>query len=220
VAISALAQALKAQHSVAICSMVKTKHADPIMGALFPLEQVKKNHNDNDDVPHRLFFLQLPFAGDVQSLSMEPLLEPTASSTTTSMPQEEKVVDDLIDSLMLPEDALQSHLIPNPAIRSFHKMAMSRAIEPIIPTNNSNNTTAASTNIVLPTRFPASTDTSTTIAATSVQEYDPMAPPPLVPHTRERIETFQRAFPLVPMSEEEQRRQTSKRKFWGDDSNA
>eukprot|EP00978_Attheya_sp_CCMP212_P007349 scaffold17106_cov59-Attheya_sp.AAC.2 len=220
VAISALAQALKAQHSVAICSMVKSKHADPIMGALFPLEQVKKNHNDNDDVPHRLFFLQLPFAGDIQSLSMEPLLEPTASSTTTSTTQEDKVVDDLIDSLMLPEDALQSHLIPNPAIRSFHKMVMSRAIEPIIPTNNSNTTTTASTNIVLPTRFPAATDTATTIAATSAQEYDPMAPPPLVSHTRECIETFQNAFPLVPMSEEEQNRQTSKRKFWGDDSNA
>jgi hypothetical protein len=117
-AIAALSQALHRLHKVAICTFVKTKHADPMLGALFPLQEETKSQ------PTRLFFIQVPFANDMRQFNMLPLeasLEDTAES---------RACDNLIDSLMLSPDSLRSEQIANPAIRSFRKTIKNRAVDP------------------------------------------------------------------------------------------
>ena len=117
-AIAALSQALHRLHKVAICTFVKTKHADPVLGALFPLQEETKSQ------PTRLFFIQVPFANDMRQFNMLPL---EASLEDT---EERSACDNLIDSFMLSPDTLRSEQIANPAIRSFHKTVKNRAIDP------------------------------------------------------------------------------------------
>jgi hypothetical protein len=52
-------------------------------------------------------------------------------------PQAAEVCDDLIDKLMLPDDALDYTRIPNPKIRSFYKTVVKRILDkdaPIVET--------------------------------------------------------------------------------------
>ena len=67
--------------------------------------------------------MQLPFADDVRKFNMLPLEVSTEDST------EARACDNLIDSLMLPPDALRSERIANPAIRSFRKTIKNRAVD-------------------------------------------------------------------------------------------
>lgn len=115
-AISALAQALHQMKFMALCTVVKTKDADPILGGLFPLVE------DQALKPFRLFLIQLPFAGDVRQLIMPSLPETNKA--------EDKVCDQLIDALTLPKDVLRSDKIANPGLRSFHKTVVGRAVNP------------------------------------------------------------------------------------------
>jgi len=122
--ISALAEALHRLEHVAICRLVKSKDADPIIGALYPLTGDYNEDREEQSVPnpHRLFYVQIPFAGDLQALSMSPFEE-------TSDIEEETVCDTLIDSLMLPKDSLRSNRIANPAIRAFNNTVTNRALD-------------------------------------------------------------------------------------------
>lgn len=117
-ALSALAQAMDRLKTCAIGTHVKTQNADPILVALFPL--VDKNGTTET---HHLVLVQLPYCGDVQKLLTRPLDEHVISA-------HESVCDDLIEALMLPAEALDSTLIPNPAIRSFRRTLVQRAIHP------------------------------------------------------------------------------------------
>ena len=116
--IAALAQALQRLGKVAICTNFKTKSADPILGALYPLQE------DDKPKPVRLFFIQLPFADDIRAFNKDPL-EPSVEDSP-----ERRACDSLIDALILPPDALRSEQIPNPAIRSFRKTVKNRAVDP------------------------------------------------------------------------------------------
>jgi ATP-dependent DNA helicase 2 subunit 2 len=115
-AISALARALLRLNQVAIATMIKMKDADPILVGLFPLETKDPLH---------LVVLQLPFKGDVPNLSLEPF-----EKTVDGSCNQAKACDNLIDSLMLPEDKLDYANIANPYIRSFHKTVVKRAMDP------------------------------------------------------------------------------------------
>jgi len=117
-AIAALTQGLHRMKKVAICINFKTKSADPILGAIFPLQEEGKSE------PTRLFFIQLPFADDKRPFNLNPL-ELSAEDS-----QESRACDDLIDAMMLPPDAIRSEQIANPAIRSFRKTVKSRAVDP------------------------------------------------------------------------------------------
>jgi hypothetical protein len=117
-ALSALAQAMHRLKSCAIGTFVKTQNADPILVALFPLLE----GNATASEPHRLALLQLPFCGDVQKLTTLPLHDYVT-------PAKQSVCDDLIDALLLPPDVLDSAQIPNPAIRSFRRTLVQRAIQ-------------------------------------------------------------------------------------------
>lgn len=76
--------------------------------------------------PHRLYLVQLPFAKDVNVFSMAPLEDHPDEVDAAKC-------DALIDSLMLPDDCLQSEKIGNPAVRSFNKTLIDRAIDPNAP---------------------------------------------------------------------------------------
>jgi hypothetical protein len=137
-AVSALAQALHRLQSCAIGTYVKSKHADPILVALFPLEtdegSTVTTANEDDPVlvtesspqaapPQHLALLQLPYCGDVQKMVCAPL-----DAYCTAEPKKQQRCDDLIDSMMLEPNQLNSTAIPNPAIRSFRKTLVQRAI--------------------------------------------------------------------------------------------
>jgi ATP-dependent DNA helicase 2 subunit 2 len=76
--------------------------------------------------PHRLYLVQLPFAKDVNGFSMAPLEDHPGEVDAAKC-------DALVDSLMLPDDCLQSEKIGNPAVRSFNKTLIDRAIDPNAP---------------------------------------------------------------------------------------
>ena len=148
-AISALAQGLHKEGQAALCKFVKSKDSDPLLAALFPLvdEDVETDGSnsgvwggDDDDggsdansedgstgVPCRLYLVQLPFAKEVNILSMASLDDSVCTAA------EATVADDLIDSMMLPDDCLRSEKIANPAVRSYNKTLIDRAINPKAP---------------------------------------------------------------------------------------
>ena len=115
--IAALSQAMQELYFAALCTFVKTKDSDPLLGALFPLFEVGTQY------AYRLVLIQLPFGGDVQRNTAVPLEDFCNEDKM-------KVCDDLIDSLMLPSDVFESTLIANPSLRSFHRTVVNKAIDP------------------------------------------------------------------------------------------
>jgi hypothetical protein len=117
-AISALARALQRMDQVAIATFVKTKDRDPILCGLFPFE--------GGNEPIHLVMMQLPFADDVRIYEMADSCG--GSDNRNENQRAAKVCDDLIDKLMLPDDALDYTQIPNPKIRSFYKTIIKRVV--------------------------------------------------------------------------------------------
>lgn len=111
-AVSALAQSLCNLNQVALCRLVKSTDSPPLFGALLPL---------NEGITH-LFFIQLPFSGDIPKLIMPALSKESSQS-------KKQVADDFVDKLMLPDEVLSYRDIPNPAIRSMNKTTMERSID-------------------------------------------------------------------------------------------
>ncbi|OEU15360.1 SPOC domain-like protein [Fragilariopsis cylindrus CCMP1102] len=114
-AISALARGLQRTKRTAIATFVKSKDKDPILCGLFPLE--------NGDKPLRLMMMQLPFSADARIPWIEQKKEEEKN------PQTESICDELIDNLMLPDDALDYEHMPNHKIRSFYKTVVKRVLE-------------------------------------------------------------------------------------------
>jgi hypothetical protein len=117
-AIAALALALDRMKKAAICVSFKSRNSDPILGALFPLQE------EGQPEPTRLYFLQLPYAEEKRPFNLNPL-EPSAKDSAES-----RACDCLIDAMMLPADTLRSEEIANPALRSFRKTVKARAVDP------------------------------------------------------------------------------------------
>ena len=117
-AISALAKAIHETNQVGIATLVKKKDGDPILVGLWPYE---------DTDPLHLVMFELPFAGDVANLSSLSPLDDVQVSETSSKSQ---ACDALIDSLMLPAEALDYRHIPNPHVRSYHKNVIRLALDP------------------------------------------------------------------------------------------
>jgi Ku70/Ku80 beta-barrel domain/Ku70/Ku80 N-terminal alpha/beta domain len=117
-AISALARALKRTNKVAIATFVKTKDKDPILCGLFPLEELEE--------PIHLVVMQLPFSDDIRYFPELPSLDINAGKENT---RTKEATDNLIDSLMLPDDALNYRIMANPKIRSFYKTVVDRVFD-------------------------------------------------------------------------------------------
>ena len=69
--------------------------------------------------------MQLPFNSDVRI----PQLRNFDDVLSKPNPKAEQVCDDLIESLMLPNDVLDYTHIANPKIRSFYKTAVRRVLD-------------------------------------------------------------------------------------------
>ena len=122
-AISALATALHREKKVAIATFVKGVDKDPILCGLFPMLQNENNETQPKTSPNplRLIIMQLPFSGDVRYPHLDfPEIPEKPSSACC---------DDLIDNLMLPEDALDYKRTPNHKVRSFYKTVVKRVLD-------------------------------------------------------------------------------------------
>jgi hypothetical protein len=73
--------------------------------------------------PRHLLYVRIPFADDIQNLTMNPLCNTVNAEAT-------KVCDEFIDAFALPQHALNPALTPNPGIQAFRKMMIQRALHP------------------------------------------------------------------------------------------
>jgi len=122
-AVSALAQALYGLNQLAICTFVKQKDSDPEMGILAPLVEDQSIHVGAEK-PKVLLYVRMPFADDIQNLTMNPLKDHVRMDDKAT-----HVCNDLIDAFMLSDTELNPASIPNPAIRSFRKTMIQRALD-------------------------------------------------------------------------------------------
>ena len=126
---------------------IQTNNSDPdmyILAPLFPEKQKMSNSNQRQEEPSssktitssssssspllimsEMMLVCIPFAEDVQTMNMNSLNDAIGNDDAM------QVCDDLIDQFMLPPNVLQSESISNPAIQSFHKTVINRAIEPL-----------------------------------------------------------------------------------------
>jgi len=142
--ISALAQALWKLRRYAVCTFVSRVDADPLMGILSPLEEEEKKEKRcnrspqlTSSDPQYLLYIRIPFSDDWQKIQRMPLVEDDINISKDSREGDLKelscareVVDNLIDSLIIPPKCLLNESIPNPAIESFYKTLVNRAIDP------------------------------------------------------------------------------------------
>jgi hypothetical protein len=161
--ISGLAQALERLNKVAICTFLKTKTGSggPVLGGLFPMMEPGYLQ------PIHLLFLQLPFAGEVKQLEMRSFDEFFADAETAS---KSKACDAVIDSLMLPDNVLESGKIPSPFLRSWKETIMQRALDP----------------------------TAEIVAVRTFDKQDPMVTPSdVLERAIPALDSFHESFPLV-----------------------
>uniref|UniRef100_A0A7S3V9B7 Ku domain-containing protein n=1 Tax=Chaetoceros debilis TaxID=122233 RepID=A0A7S3V9B7_9STRA len=190
-AISALSQALDRLDRMAICRYVGRKDAEPLMGILLPLIEIPSTVKDKigeygmpnrRSKPRHLVFVQFPFADDIQNLEMHPLDEAVGGNKAN------ETCDNLIDAFLLPPDIINCENTPNPAIRSFRKTKIQRAVSPSF---------------------------DGTVGARD-DGNDPMCTPPaMVIKGGCELKNFRRTFPLEVVGSGLKKKQ---KKFWSDTS--
>jgi len=185
--IASLAQALEKTKKAAICTYTKTKRSKPILGALFPLPGV----NPEIDTTAHLVFLQIPYAGEVNSLNVDELelfLEDGQGAINIDTENESNdlatgqaaACDSLIDALMLPDNILTSGTVPSPYLRSWHQSVIARAFDP----------DAA----LITVRSPPNVEE---IKGGTKSHIDPMTPPSeILNQAQPALKQFHSAFPL------------------------
>lgn len=133
--ISALANGLQTSKQVAIATFIKGVGKDPILCGLFPSLEHKNERSiieeSSNQQPLLLIIMQLPFSGDVRY----PHLDLTDIKTKNDNNNDDSrktsyaiCCDNLIDNLMLPQDALDYKCIPNHKVRSFYKTVVKRVL--------------------------------------------------------------------------------------------
>ena len=146
-AISALATGLHRQKKVAIATFVKGVDKDPILCGLFPLLDNENDvgeiingsikENSGNQQPLRLIIMQLPFSGDVRYPHLDYPESCEKDGDEARKNPAANCCDDLIDKLMLPQDALDYKHIPNHKVRSFYKTVVKRVLDKscdVVPT--------------------------------------------------------------------------------------
>lgn len=132
--VAALARTLHESEFVALCTLKLSKTGIPCLAGLFPFEEGTKTD--------RLLLFKLPFCDDVKCFGLEGFQdilddeEGGEESNQKSQSQhsikslhssKNQASDDLIDSLMLPDDVICSGKIPSPFHTSFNKTILKRA---------------------------------------------------------------------------------------------
>jgi len=112
-------------NQLAICTFVKQKDSEPDMGILAPLVEAQPMCVDGETPKVRhLLYVRMPFADDIQNLTMNPLNDYARVDDKAT-----NACNDLIDAFMLSDTELNPASIPNPAIRSFRKTMIRRALD-------------------------------------------------------------------------------------------
>jgi hypothetical protein len=211
IAIAALSCALDETGTVGYCRVVRTKNGEPKIGALVPrlvvgtdddggrAGAVGKEMNDTHERGEGgryLAFLELPFADDLQhTINRRVPLEYQGDR------DDERACDDLIDSMMLPDDGFRSEDVSNPALASYRRMVAAFAMDPMSAMEETQKVGVSEGRILEASR------------ARPLRDFD------VVKSVRQgasrHIDAFLDAFPLVEHKPEDDK----KRKFWGDGNN-
>lgn len=130
-AVAALAEAMNSKELWGFCRFVKSANGDPRLAVLVPQKiemkaQSSSESSSCDAGGWYLALLQLPFADDVNVLK-----PPEVPTEHLGDYNESNVCDDLIDSLMIADNELDSTTIPHPALKSYHRMIAHFAMNPI-----------------------------------------------------------------------------------------
>ena len=128
--VAAISRTLKKSEFVALCLMKLSKTGIPCLAGLFAFDEEKETN--------RLLLFKLPFCDDVKCFGLEGFQdileeednqgdEGKLQQPSASLYAKNQVSDDLVDSLMLPNDAICSARIPSPFHTSFNKTILKRA---------------------------------------------------------------------------------------------
>lgn len=198
-AIAALAMALDETSMIGLCRIVRTKNGEPKIGALVPKLVVNDDTDDNDSAGIHgvkgayLAFLGLPFADDMQHNIVRRVPSEYHGDTN-----DERACDNLVDSMMLPDDDFMSEQIPYPALVAYRHMIAHFAMNPMDANEEMNADGLVKERILEASH------------ARPLCEFD------IVKAVHERassqIDAFTCTFPLA----EHKAKDDKKRKFWGD----
>jgi len=136
--VAALARSLAKMEFVALCTAKMTKTGTLVLAGLFPFQE------EDCGVINRLLMFKLPFSDDVKSFNLEGFHETlegpeeagrasvakTQSQShfsETSLQSKTQASDNLVDALMLPDDAIRNDKIPSPFLASFNKTMLKRS---------------------------------------------------------------------------------------------
>lgn len=198
-AIAALSQALEETGKVGFCRVVRTKDGEPKIGALLPKLDGSDDGNVGPDTQGKggryLAFLQLPFADDLQHSLARPI--PLACHGDY---KDEQVCDDLIDSMMLPDDEFQSEEISFPALKSYQQMVAHFAMNPMNAEEELQKEGLEKERILEASQAKPLCDFDVVKAVSK--------------KASRQIDAFLNTFPLVEHRPED----AKKRRFWGDGS--
>jgi hypothetical protein len=197
-AIAALSQALEETGMVGYCRVVRTRNGEPKIGALVPKLIGRDDGGGAGGQDARegggrfLAFLELPFADDLQrTIDRRVPLEYRGDD------EEERACDDLIDSMMLP-DEFRSETISFPALAAYRRMVAAFAMNPMNAVEEMQAEGLAEERILEASR------------ARPLCDFDVVKS--VHKRSSKHIDAFSDAFPLVEHKPEDDK----KRKFWGD----
>jgi len=196
-AIAALSQALEETEKVGFCRVVKMKNGEPRIGALLPKLDGCDDGSFGPDTHGKggryLVFLELPFADDLQHHADRPI--PLESHGDY---KDEQVCDDLIDSMMLPDDEFRSEDISFPALKAHHQMVAHFAMNPMSPEEEMQEESLTEERILEASQ------------AKPLCDFDVVKA--LSKKASKQIDEFVETFPLVEHRPEDNKKQH----FWGD----
>ena len=125
-----MSQALEETNKVGFCRIVRTKNGEPKIGALLPKMEGCDDGTVSPDTKGKggryLAFLEMPFADDIKHHQHRDVPESYKGDD-----KDEMVCDDLIDSMMLPDDEFQSEDVSFPALKAHQRMVAFYAINPL-----------------------------------------------------------------------------------------
>ena len=200
-AIAALAMALDETSMIGLCRIVRAKNGEPKIGALIPKLVVERDDDtENSDSAGihgvrgaYLAFLGLPFADDMQHNIVRRVPSEYHGDSNN-----DRACDNLIDSMMLPDDYFMSEQIPYPALVAYRRMIAHFAMNPMDANEEMNADGLAEERIMEASR------------ARPLCEFDIVKA--VHKSASSQIDEFTCAFPLVEHKAEDDK----KRKFWGD----
>lgn len=198
-AIAALSQALDETGKVGFCRVVRMKNGEPKIGALLPKLEGSDDGTFGPDTRGKggryLVFLELPYDDDLSHLEM-----PSVPMEFHGDYEDEKACDDLIDSMMLPDNEFHSEEISFPALKAHQRMVAHLAMNPLSPDEEMDKDGLPEKRILEASQ------------AKPLCEYDVVKT--LSKKASQQIDAFREIFPLKEHKPEDDKKQ----KFWGDGS--